>query len=136
MDHNLRDEKITVFVRDVLGCGCPDEVFDKIEVSVVNLEPDIFAVTRIVVGDTLLIYLLPNIILRTISDNIGSLVVAGKHDRDNNNYNRFRLVVPSGIKAMEGQINEAFIDAAKGDEKLHLHFVAADALPIPISSAT
>lgn len=129
MEHKLRDEKITAFVRDVLGCGCPDEVFNKIEVSNIELEPDSATATRIVIGDTLLIYILPDTPVETVIQNIRSLIVSGKQDRDTHGYNRFRLVLRSrDRKDLEESANNAFAAETASDEKLHIHFVAAVSL--------
>ena len=126
MNHNLREEKITAFVRNVLGCGCPDEVFNKIEVSEIDLESEIAKATRIVIGDTLLIYILPVTPVEFVAEHANELVVAGKQDRDSHGYNRFRLVAHSSdSNELEEQATAAFSVAAAGDEKLHLHFVAA-----------
>ncbi len=122
MNHNLRDEKITAFVRNVLGCGCPDEVFRKIEVSEIELVSA--KATRIVVGDTLLIYILPDTPVEVVTSHIGKLIDSGKQDRDSHGYNRFRLVAHSSDrKELEEYATAEFSAATAGDEKLHLHFV-------------
>lgn len=129
MSVNLGSDKITVFVRNVLGCGCPDEVFNKIEVSDIDLTPEISTTTRIVVGDTLLIYILPVTPAEIVAEHIGKLVVAGRQDRDSHGYNRFRLVLRScDNRAIEEVISASFLVVAGADEKLYLHFVESDAL--------
>ncbi len=128
-NHSLRNEKITAFVRDVLGCGCPDEVFNKIEISNVELDPDMATAIRIVIGDTLLIYILPNTPVAIVTTNIGKLIAAGKQDRDLHGYNRFRLVLHSyDNQVLEENILGLFSAIAAKDAKLHLHFVEADTL--------
>lgn len=130
MNSRLRNEKITAFVRDVLGCGCPDEVFNKIEVSNIELDPDMAAATRIVIGDTLLIYILPDHAIEVVAGNLGKLITLGKQDRDSHSYNRFRLVVScSDNKGLEEQVSTMFSITAAGDEKLHIHFLAPEELP-------
>ena len=52
------NEKLKGFVRNTLGCGCPEEVFEKIDVSMYLAVGHEKEVTRIVVGDTLLIYII------------------------------------------------------------------------------
>lgn len=129
MDHLLRDEKITAFARDVLGCGCPDEVFNKIEVSNIEIAPELATATRIVIGDTLLIYILSDTPAETVVENIHSLIAIGKQDRDIHGYNRFRLVLRSRDKRdLEVAANNAFAAETVGDEKLHIHFVKIDTL--------
>ncbi len=129
MSDYQRNDKITLFVRNVLGCGCPDEVFNKIEISDIDLTPEISTATRIVVGDTLLIYILPDNPVEVVANNIGKLVAAGKKDRDSYGYNRFRLVVRSGgNRDMEEQVITLFAETVADNEKLHLHFVDPDIL--------
>ncbi len=129
MNSRLRNEKITAFVRDVLGCGCPDEVFNKIEVSNIEFDPDMETATRIVIGDTLLIYILPDTPVAIVTSKIGKLIAAGKQDRDLHGYNRFRLVLHSyDNQALEEDVLGLFSAIAAKDTKLHLHFVEADTL--------
>lgn len=121
---NHRDEKITVFVRNVLGCGCPDEVFNKIEVSEVELDCAATKATRTVIGDTLLIYILPYTSVDIVTQCMDELVMTGKQDRDSHGYNRFRLVVPyCDDKGLEEQASALFAAVAGSDEKLHIHYV-------------
>ena len=129
MSNTSRDNKITSFVRNVLGCGCPDEVFEKIDVTHIGLGQGIAPVNRIVIGDTLLVYITPDSSIKVVADNISTLVIAGKQDRDSHGYNRFRLVVPSSDKKdLEDRANAVFSVAVAGDEKLHIHFIEAGVL--------
>jgi hypothetical protein len=52
----MNDTDIKHFVRDTLGCTCPDDVFDKIELQEANNNQ----VKKINIGDKLLIYILQN----------------------------------------------------------------------------
>lgn len=128
MSHQ-RDEKITAFVRNVLGCGCPDEVFNKIEVLNIDLDCNALKATRIVIGDTLLIYILPYASVDIAIQCMDKLVINGKQDRDSHGYNRFRLVVPyCDDKSLEEQASALFATVAGSDEKLHIHYVDSDVL--------
>ena len=46
------------FIRNTLGCGCPERVFEKIDVSDLQTGERDKKITRVVVGDTLLIYVM------------------------------------------------------------------------------
>jgi hypothetical protein len=99
-------------------------VFEKIDVSrhlAVEHEKE---VTRIVVGDTLLIYIIGPESYGDFIDRVESVGLAGKNDRDTNNYNRFRLVV-SGFEddVRQREASERFSELFKMDAKMHIHFV-------------
>jgi len=117
-------EKIKVFVKNTLGCGCPDKVFEKIDISKLLLSGDEGELTRIVVGDTLLIYIIRAELSDDFVDSVEALGMAGKADRDTSNYNRFRLVVSGfGDDDQQGRLSERFSKLFATDEKMHLHFV-------------
>ncbi len=118
------NEKLKVFVKNTLGCGCPEKVFEKIEVSKPLTEEHEKEITRIVVGDTLLIYVIRPELSGKFVDSVESIGLAGKTDRDTNNYNRFRLVVSSFEDVtQQDKVSERFSKAFNTDEKMHIHFV-------------
>lgn len=124
-----RKQLITGFVKQTLGCRCPDKVFEKVESGV--MEPGGFAggATRIVVGDTLLVYIVVAGGDRHLYDHIAALAESGRRDRDSHGYNRFRLVVADEAGSREHEkAAAAFAGAAGSDEKMHIHFVAPDAV--------
>ena len=128
IEHNMtaawNNEKLKGFVKNTLGCGCPEKVFEKIDVSRVQAVGHEKEVTRIVVGDTLLIYIIGPEPYGDLIDRVESVSLAGKNDRDTNNYNRFRLVV-SGFEDVVRQVevSERFSESFKMDAKMHIHFV-------------
>jgi len=118
------NEKLKVFVKTTLGCGCPEKVFEKIDVSKLLTGEDEKEITRVVVGDTLLIYVIRPRLSDNFVDSIESIALAGKADRDTNSYNRFRLVV-SGFEddVQQEKVSELFSKSFNTDEKMHIHFV-------------
>ncbi|MBT8120113.1 MAG: hypothetical protein KJN89_10390 [Gammaproteobacteria bacterium] len=117
-------EKIKGFVRNTLGCGCPDKVFKKIDISEQPVESDELQIGRIVVGDVLLIYIISPGPSAALGDSVEAIALSGKNDRDRNGYNRFRLVV-SGIEddARKERVSACFSKSFIMDEKMHIHFV-------------
>ena len=111
------------FVRDILGCSCPDEVFRDIGRAALTDAPWYL---QIRVGGRLLIYLAD----ADRADSLPALVAAALHhgvaERDRDGFNRFRLVLcgaaPEGLRAVAEQ---AFADAPERDERTHLHLVEA-----------
>ena len=120
----LNNKKIKVFVKNTLGCGCPEKVFEKIDVSKLLTVEHEKEIARIVVGDTLLIYIINPEPSDNFVDSVESIGLAGKNDRDTNNYNRFRLVV-SGFEddVQQEKASERFSKSFNTDEKMHIHFV-------------
>ena len=118
------NEKLKVFVKNTLGCGCPEKVFEKIDVSKLLTVEHGKEITRIVVGETLLIYIIRPEPSGDFVDSVESIGLIGKTDRDTNNYNRFRLVV-SGIEddAQQAKVSERFSKSFNTDDKMHIHFV-------------
>ena len=131
IEHNMtairNNEKLKGFVRNTLGCGCPEEVFEKIDVSMHLAVGHEKEVTRIVVGDTLLIYIIGPEPYGDFIDRVESVGLAAKNDRDTNNYNRFRLVI-SGFEdyVRQREASERFSELFKMDAKMHIHFVSQE----------
>ena len=118
------NENLKAFVKNTLGCGCPEKVFEKIDVSKLLIVEHGKEMTRIVVGETLLIYIIRPEPSGDFVDSVESIGLIGKTDRDTNNYNRFRLVV-SGIEddAQQAKVSERFSKSFNTDDKMHIHFV-------------
>ena len=116
--------KIKTFVKDTLGCGCPEKVFEKIDVSKRRMQEHAVEITRIVVGDTLLIYIIHAESVDDQTDFVVPFGTAGKNDRDTQGFNRFRLVVTDdGNLIRRDKVTECFARSFSSDEKMHLHFV-------------
>lgn len=117
-------EKLKVFVKNTLGCTCPDEVFEKIQVGKCLVDGVKKEITRIVIGDTLLIYIISRQSGIKIVNTVDLIAMAGKTDRDTNHYNRYRMVVAK-LEDIEQQVraSEHFSKTYSADEKMHIHFV-------------
>jgi hypothetical protein len=124
MTANLNNEKLKVFVKNTLGCGCPEKVFEKIDVSELLTVEHEKEMIRIVVGDTLLIYVIRPEPPGNFVGSVESIGLTGKTDRDTNSYNRFRLVI-SGFEddALQAKVSERFLKSFNTDDKMHIHFV-------------
>jgi hypothetical protein len=121
---------IACFVRDTLGCSCPDETLRRIRLSDGRGGAAPRGVSAVVeVGGRLLIYLVDGRRLQpaTVTD----VAVAGRHARDAQGFNRFRLVLAgAGDGGPEAAaLTAAFQAAAGADDRAHLHAVPARDLP-------
>lgn len=112
------------FVRETLGCGCPEEVFAEIEDSGAG-DP-----RRIAVGGRLLVYLVSPPHGALTPEQLEGYLVRGRQERDALGFNRFRLVIAVGERTGDpAGLGRAFEHLRAGDDRLHLHLVPADALP-------
>ncbi len=115
-------DKVKEFVRGTLGCECPEEVFEKIEVDPEVRVGDYTIDRRINVGDRLLIYMVDGDDLQ--EEDLKKLMVSGKEERDTKGFNRFRMVVLSDIDTdLEG-----LHKLAESYEKVHVHQVSSDSV--------
>jgi hypothetical protein len=130
-----KDPALTDFVRRTLGCRCPDTVFEKVESGHLTVGDFAGQATRIVVGDTLLIYLIVPKPIQALAEKVGTLAETGRRDRDAHHYNRFRLVVADdGDSSSHAEVAGAFAEAVRADEKMHIHFVMPEAVE-PLAAA-
>ncbi len=126
-------DEITRFVRGTLGCQCPDEVFQSIVIGEERTADHGEPFTRLLVGDRLLIYVLPASSIDATPDTLAALARQGRAERDTRRYNRFRLVIASRDAAAQSTAARAVFDAALGhDDKAHLHLVAGSEIPIAL----
>jgi hypothetical protein len=121
IDQNTED-----FVRNKLGCDCPDEVFEKIEHGEINPAEGIHART-ITVGGRLLIYIWHIDDPSLMEAEFSTVFAFGKDERDRRGLNRFRAVLSAdnveAIRAIAEPLFQALVDK---DEKIHLHVVATE----------
>ena len=114
--------EIKRFIQEILGCSCPEEVFNKIDYQ---KESDGISGRKITVGDRLLIYLITPDRKSDIQGVIDSALERGIEERDKKGLNRFRLVlVTSHPDELRSSAEHAFDSSAYTDEKTHLHVVS------------
>ena len=113
--------EIKHFVREILGCSCPEEVFNKIDCQ---KESGGLTGRKVTVGDRLLIYIITMDGKSDIQGVISPALERGVEERDNKGFNRFRLVLvascPDGLRSLAEQ---AFDGSGYTDENTHLHIV-------------
>jgi hypothetical protein len=110
------------FIRDTLGCGCPDSVLE----AIAPLEgPDALAgiPVRLAldVGGRLLVLVVSAQTIDGVA--LPAALGEGRELRDARGMNRFRLV-------LEGEVAPGLIEAlSMPDERVHVHVVAAGEVP-------
>ena len=125
---------IKEFVRNTLGCNCPEEVFQYIDCqTVVNIDENIIPAYEINIGNRLLIFAAAINEVDSLKPVLSKLVRAGIDKRDEKKFNRFRLVLltPGDIDIAK-QASEIFSSLIT-DEKVHLHVINKDDFPINLN---
>lgn len=122
--------RVRTFVRDVLKCGCPESVFDDVRIGLPTLHDthDVEGGLEMLVGRKLLVAVVPFEGLADPGTDVPAILERGRQARDSHGFNRFRLaLVGVHDKSQRAQL-EALASAL--DERLHLHLVGEDDLPL------
>ena len=134
--NSIHTNEITRFVRGTLGCQCPDEVFQSIVIGQERTADHGEPFMRLLVGDRLLIYIVPTSATAAVPDTLAALARQGRVERDAKGYNRFRLVVASHDPAAQAAAARAIFEQAVGhDDKAHLHLVPSGEIPMALGFA-
>lgn len=127
-DIKRKNTCIKYFVREQLGCACPDDVFENITVTE---QSDIFSSANTVyeIGGRLFVAVIVPADWNEISIQLGKLFVDGKQFRDQHGYNRFRLVIVTDDDEADKDLQRIFNDLPGIDDKMHLHVIKPGRLP-------
>ena len=122
------NESIKNFVRNILGCKCPDNVFEQIDDQQVssNISPH----TRsIIIGGKLLMYVWEVGSPDQLEEGVPAILAAGKKARNELGLNRFRaILVTEAPSIIKSQADLCFSQFSDLDEKMHLHVVSRQGL--------
>lgn len=126
----ITNEGIKAFTRDILGCDCPEEVFNKIVCEDnVKIDSGLTITHKINIGNRLLIYISRLNQTSELGSELPKLIDAGEKERNDRGFNRFRLVLVSenpGI--IKDDAHKSFEQVGK-DEKIHLHIINRNNFP-------
>jgi len=118
------NESIENFVRHILGCKCPDHVFEQIDdrQGASKNSPHTRTIT---IGGKLLLYVWEVGSPDQLQEGITAILAAGRKERNERGLNRFRAILvtedPSTIKT---HAHLCFSKISDLDEKMHLHVVS------------
>jgi hypothetical protein len=119
-----KDLRIKEFVRQVLGCTCPDRVFEQIEdrrvLSAVSLHN-----RSITIGGRLLVYIWEVEEITQFKEKFHAMLAAGKKERDDRGLNRFRavLAVVDNPAGMIAAATVHFSEFDGRDDRIHFHVI-------------
>ena len=126
----MSDDIIKKFVKETLGCGCPEEVFQHIDCQYDLQVEDVPLKARINVGNRLLIYVTEVSNTETIAGLLAQIIDTGKKERDQRGFNRFRLVLAAEkIDEIKPAAERLFNDI-ENDDKVHLHVIPKADIPL------
>ena len=123
--------EIKRFVRRELGCSCPDEVFDNIEVLDAQREfaglPGDYVIG---IGHRLLILVINAQSWQKVAAALEQLCARGRDMRDVQGFRRFRLVVVTPDTELARRVLAGLFDTfTDTDDRAHLHVIAPQGLP-------
>ena len=132
----MTDNKaIKEFVRNTLGCNCPEEVFQYIDCqTAVNIDENIVPAYEINIGNRLLIFAAAIDEVDSLKTVLSKLVRAGINKRDEKKFNRFRLVLLTARASDVAEQASGIFRSLVTDEKVHLHVINKDDFLIFISA--
>ena len=112
------------FIRDILGCACPDEVLNRIDIRRNVALGEVTLSRRIDVGHRLLVYLLECDDVDYLGTRLPEIIAHGRAERDREGFSRLRIVVAAGNGEPMAALATRVFDSAGGrDERVHLHLV-------------
>jgi hypothetical protein len=122
---------LTRFIREVLGCNCPDEVFRRVEAQTGSRAvKSCSADCEIRIGGRLLVVVTSEPMERLTVSRIENVFAEGRRASDAGGFNRFRLVVRSDAAAQETEkLLQSFEKISTRDEKTHLHVLGKHEVP-------
>ena len=121
-------ERIATFVRDTLGCTCPDEVFLHIRDDRDAWAGPVHLNRRIDVGRRLLVYVVRSDDPDWVEAHLRAVFDHGRQERERLGFNRLRVVIATAHPAPVGTAaRELFTGLDDRDERMHLHVVGGEA---------
>ena len=123
--NNLGKKDIAVrFVRDTLGCACPDEVFNRYQILGGRSEYGPFI--QLIMGDRLLVKIIEMSELSLTRESLREMLSDGVEERERRRLNRFRLVI---VGDPSPEIQKTIADILnKMDSRVHIHTISPDAM--------
>lgn len=126
----ITKEAIKYFTRDILGCDCPEDVFNKIACEDdVKIEGGPTISHKINIGDRLLIYVSMLDQISELGSELPKLIDSGEKERNYKGFNRFRLVLVSENPDIVKDDAYKLFERLGKDEKIHLHIISVSDFP-------
>ena len=126
------NEPLIRFVREGLGCVCPDEVFERIEIeSAAGVDADLPYRHQIIIGERLLLYIVDVVEPEASTARLADWLGRAQRECDRRGLNRVRLVLTTDDLTRLKAIVERLMESTIGrDEKTHVHVLHRDEIPV------
>ena len=120
----MENEVIKRFAIDVLGCGCEDSVFSRIDHNRnFRLPSGVTLSSRILIGGRLLIYIADSNLVSPAD--LKAVVRDGLEERNSAGYNRLRVVIKTDTPEKDNpRYLKIFKELPVKDDKTHLHVLS------------
>ena len=106
-------------IQDVLGCGCPMEVFEHIQMELIRTNG--ISIVQLILGNKLMVWIVDSVKIDRLKDISSKLLDRGRIERDNRQLNRFRLVLVGQVLKPEAEELQKLPEAKH--DKVHLHIL-------------
>ena len=106
-------------IQDMLGCGCPMEVFEHIQMELIRINN--ISVLQLMLGNRLLVWIVDRLKMNSPQYSTSQLLQQGRIERDSRHLNRFRLVLVGEVPEPEAEELKE-LPGTKPD-KVHLHIL-------------
>jgi hypothetical protein len=104
-------------IQDVLGCGCPMEVFEHIQMELIRTND--ISILQLILGNRLMVWIVDSVKMDRLKDISSRLLERGRIERDLRQLNRFRLVLVGEVLEPEAQELQMLPETTR--DKVHLH---------------
>ncbi len=104
-------------VQDMLGCGCPMEVFEHIQMEWIRTNE--ISMLQLILGNKLLVWIVDSVKIDRLKDIASRLLERGRIQRDSRRLNRFRLVLVGEVLEPEAEELQKLPETKH--DKVHLH---------------
>jgi len=106
-------------IQDMLGCGCPMEVFEHIQMELIRTND--ISMLQLILGNRLLVWIVDRLKMDSPKNSASQLLERGRLERDTRQLNRFRLILVGEVPEPEAkELRE--LPETKPD-KVHLHIL-------------
>lgn len=106
-------------IQDMLGCGCPMEVFEHIQMELMRTND--LSMLQLILGNRLLVWIVDRLKMDGAKDSAAKILERGRIERDRQRLNRFRLVLVGEISGPEAEELQRLPETKP--DKVHLHIL-------------
>ena len=106
-------------IQDMLGCGCPLEVFEHIQMELIRVND--ICMLQLILGNKLLVWIMDRLKMDRAKDSASKILEQGRNERDSRQLNRFRLVLVGEVSEPEAEELQKLPETKP--DKVHLHIL-------------